>query len=298
MRQTSILILIVVAFAWSALGPVAAAEPAFGRVLVTQAALSALAALPADAKAQPLSAFYARYQPYLEAHSGTTNFLERMDQEERPQNFIDLDALGTAPAFAEIPHDYDAAVTKFGVVKLRTSGTAPWALSQHFRQLVYAFQNRDLPAILLHSARIDAYCFALHQPFHTTKNYDGMATGQFGIHSRFEGLPERRKMTASDLKVGVPTIITRLPEIGFTWATQSWGQVAVVLAADKASQAAPPGTKPDDFFDAQALPVMRTQLSQAATDYASLLYSAWTRAGQPALPEEINPSKAPVKVVP
>ena len=279
--------------------PASAAEPTGGRVLVTQAALGALASLPASANAQPLSAFYERYRPYLEAHSFTNKPRERRDPDEKSQNFIDLDALGTAPAFADIPHDQDAAVTKFGRPKMRASGTAPWALGQHYQQLVYAFQDRDLPAILLHSARLDVFTYDLHQPFHVTKNYDGMETGQYGIHNRFEGLPEQRKMTVADLTPGVPAVINNVPEAGFTWATQSWGQVAAILDADKAARKAPgdaaTGASQEDLFAAKARPITQTQLSQAATDLASLYYSAWEQAGRPPLPDEINPVKPPAK---
>ncbi len=278
-------------------GPRAASatEPSLGRLLVTQAALSALTKMPASASVQPLAAFYQKYRPYLEAHSGTTNSNERMDRLEKSRNYIDLDTLGTGLAFDDIPRNEEDAVKKYGLPALRDAGTAPWALGEQFQELVYAFQNRDLPAILQHSARINSYTYALHQPFHTTKNYNGQNTEQYGIHSRFEDLPKVFRLNASDLTPGVPTNLGLVPNAGFDWAVQAYRQVGYVLAADKAASSGPTVTKYEELFTERVLPRSKSQLSLAATDLASLYYSAWLQAGRPPLPSDINPDPSSVK---
>lgn len=65
-------------------------------------------------------------------------------------------------------------------------GQAPWVIADLQTQLTAAMASNDW----LRAARLAAaqghYVADIHQPLHTTENFDGQKTGQFGIHLRWE----------------------------------------------------------------------------------------------------------------
>ena len=63
-------------------------------------------------------------------------------------------------------------------------------MTGHLRRSFEEFPPRSAPYTVsntvLYAACSAHYIQDAHQPFHATDNYDGVATGQRGIHSRFE----------------------------------------------------------------------------------------------------------------
>jgi hypothetical protein len=70
-------------------------------------------------------------------------------------------------------------------------GTAPWNVFRVTKQLTRAFENKDVPSILRFSADLGHYIGDLNVPLHTTANYNGQLSNQYGIHGFWESrLPE------------------------------------------------------------------------------------------------------------
>src|ERR1043166_6655318 len=59
---------------------------------------------------------------------------------EAPNHFLDFDweGYGKYP-FTELPHDYTAAIAKFGRARIEENGTLPWRTEEYFGNLRRAF---------------------------------------------------------------------------------------------------------------------------------------------------------------
>ncbi|HSI78072.1 MAG TPA: zinc dependent phospholipase C family protein [Lunatimonas sp.] len=109
---------------------------------------------------------------------------------EAEKHFLDADAYGDSAIYL-LPRYWSGAVEQYGEKHLREHGIAPWSTYQTFLQLVRAMQAKDKKAILRISADLGHYIGDIHVPLHTTMNYNGQLTGQYGIHGFWESrIPE------------------------------------------------------------------------------------------------------------
>lgn len=129
--------------------------------------------------------------PYLEALQEAAVDPDRRKSEpgvadEGKRHFIDLDALEPYP-FEAFPHALAEAETKYGKLHLHNQGIVPWAIAESYHNLVIAWQEGD-PNWLRWWGDLAHYVADIHQPFHTTANFDGQKTGNRGIHALFEAV--------------------------------------------------------------------------------------------------------------
>jgi len=109
---------------------------------------------------------------------------------EAEKHFIDLDTYGDS-ALYQLPHAWKDAVDLYSEDSLRKHGISPWSTYQTFTYLTYAFQKKDASAILRLAADLGHYLGDINVPLHSTKNYNGQYSGQYGIHGFWESrLPE------------------------------------------------------------------------------------------------------------
>ncbi|MGL1888566.1 MAG: zinc dependent phospholipase C family protein [Reichenbachiella sp.] len=109
---------------------------------------------------------------------------------EAPRHYIDLDVYGDS-ALYRLPHRWDSAVAVFTEDTLQAYGIVPWHIMLMKWQLTKAFEEHDLVNILKYSADMGHYIADANVPLHTTENYNGQLTGQYGIHGFWESrLPE------------------------------------------------------------------------------------------------------------
>ena len=215
--------------------------------------------------------------------------------EEPPRHFLDMDSYGPFP-FANLPHDYNAAVAARGAGFVVKNGVLPWRaqeisdqLRDAFRQLPTSPYARDNIKIL--TAVIAHYVGDAFQPFHAAANYDGQMTGQQGIHARFE--TELFDRYQGRLKLSPPPL-TRVPstrEFIFSTLTDSFTFVQPILDADRAA------TQGRESYDEgyfarlfeKSGPIMEKRIGGAISGVASIVTQAWIDAGKPALPAEAPP---------
>ena len=214
-------------------------------------------------------------------------------EEESPRHYVDMDAYGPYP-FKDLPHDYDAAVTRFGKDFVTKNGTLPWRAEEIYRKLVEAFQqnagySRD--NIKFFSAVIAHYVGDAHVPFHASLNHDGQLTQQWGIHSRFEAELFDRYRTRLRVLPRPVAPIENPREFIFSALTSGFPFVETVLAAD-ARAVAGREVYDNQYFAmmfASVRPVLEQRLGEAVTGAASMITAAWIEAGRPPLPVQAPP---------
>lgn len=204
---------------------------------------------------------------------------------ESPRHFIDLDSDGAEGA-RDYPDDYWIAVGLLGKSRVDKRGTVPWRIGEYYGKLVRAFRQQDARSIIEISTWLGHYASDAHVPFHATVNYDGQATGQKGIHARFETALVDQMIKPTDLKARASTLIENPVSSAFRWARTSLALCPAILAADKRGllKDADYGFNYFTEFGSTARPIAIQQLERSAHDTASLWYSAWAQAGKPAVP--------------
>jgi hypothetical protein len=109
---------------------------------------------------------------------------------EAEKHFLDADVYGDSAVY-NLPRYWNQAVEKFGEEELRKHGIGPWNAYNTKNQLTEAFKRKDQKAILRLAADLGHYIGDINVPLHTTKNYNGQLTNQYGIHGFWESrVPE------------------------------------------------------------------------------------------------------------
>lgn len=137
-----------------------------------------------------LIGFYKKHIVYLTENAINPDQRRYAVDDEAPRHYIDLDVYGDS-ALQVVPHNWFEAVEKYTEDTLQAYGIVPWHITLMKYQLTKAFEERDLDKILRYSADIGHYIGDSNVPLHTTENYNGQLTGQYGIHGFWESrLPE------------------------------------------------------------------------------------------------------------
>ncbi len=111
-------------------------------------------------------------------------------ENEAARHYIDIDHYGDSSIFT-MPQYWFEAVKKYSEDTLTAYGIVPWHINFMKYQLTEAFKERNVHRILTLSAEIGHYISDANVPLHTTENYNGQLTDQYGIHGFWESrLPE------------------------------------------------------------------------------------------------------------
>jgi len=216
------------------------------------------------------------------------------EPEEFLRHFVNLDRYGQFP-FAEFELDFRRTVQKWGEPKVTENGTLLWAAHRSFEALSQAFRNSDTEQILRHASDLSHYIADLHQPLHTTINYNGQLSGQLGIHFRFEvDLASRyidriqfTKMPAADLG-DVLTSLHSMAVESFVWIDNillADRQVVSQLGIERKEYLGgrPRKIYPEPYFEhlfQQLGSPLELRLNQAVHRLNSLWWMAWVKGTQ------------------
>lgn len=216
--------------------------------------------------------------------------------EEPPRHFLDIDAYGKEPPFPELPHDYDAAVAKFGKEMVEKNGLLPWRVAEMHGRLVKAFDGIKSGTtpwatddVKFFSAVLAHYVGDAFVPLHAVVNYDGKLTNQDGVHARFETDLFRRYQPK--LTIAPPPVkpVTDAREFIFATLYDSFRLSSAVLAAD--ARAIGDRDEYDDrYYDAffaEIRPVLERRMSDAASGIAGIIVGAWELGGRPDMLREV-----------
>ena len=134
--------------------------------------------------------FYKHHIQYITENAVNPDRRRYAVDYEAPRHYIDLDVYGDSAVY-KIPRYWNEAVEKFTEDTLQAYGIVPWHVHFVTYQLTEAFKENDAEDILRYSSDLGHYIADANVPLHTTENYNGQLTGQYGIHGFWESrLPE------------------------------------------------------------------------------------------------------------
>lgn len=134
--------------------------------------------------------FYKYHIQYLTEKAVNPDMRRYIVPDEAARHYIDLDIYGDS-AWAKVPRYWNEAVEQYGEDSLKAFGIAPWHIYRVKSWLTRAFLDQNATQILRLSVDLGHYVADAHVPLHTTHNYNGQFSGQYGIHGFWESrLPE------------------------------------------------------------------------------------------------------------
>jgi len=279
--------------------------------------------LAIDATPEPLRTMLNKYLPELQETSmdpdrrksepGTDN--------ESGRHYIDIDFFEAYP-FEAFPQELNLAEAKYGSIEINRQGIVPWAIEESFQNLVEAWETND-PNWMRWFGDLAHYVGDLHQPMHTTANFDGQKSGNRGIHALFESVmvdgfwddsqvthfrpPDAVWQAVSHFMPTAPGLgsiasftsaymtdlmilqdfepVENPLEEAFLIVVDSYTTLEDLLAAhDKAQEHRQTNPKfYSTFWDEGADKVMERQINKGAYTLARYIMGAWLKAGQPSL---------------
>jgi hypothetical protein len=189
--------------------------------------------------------------------------------------------------------------------ELSAHGVLPYNLLQVYNRLIKAFERKDYALILKYSSDIGHYIGDAHVPLHTTSNYNGQKTDQVGIHGFWESrLPELFADETYDYFVGKADEVKDPGTYFWNIVLKSNTYLDSVLLTEKALFKSFPTDNIMCFEDRNGT-IVKTYCKDYSTAYhnrmtgmvedrmraaihsvGSIWYSAWVKAGQPALDDK------------
>ncbi len=251
-----------------------------------------------------LKPFYEHHRLEVEERITAPDLWRNVGSDDDPNHFVDFGVPEYgSPPFLLLPREHGAALNKFGAAVLKKYGTLPWREEEMAGGLRRAFENVGRKSMFAISDVTLFTGFAAHylqdayQPFHATDNYDGQKTGNVDVHARFETELIQRFESRLQLTPGRPAPMPSARDAAFDALIASYGDVAKVLAADNLAKAGK-DLYDDDYFEkffVAVKPVLEERLSAAVTATASLIITAWERAGKPVMFTEVPRTPKPVR---
>jgi hypothetical protein len=242
--------------------------------------------------------FYKKHIEYLTEHSIDPDKISRVDPDEAPRHYIDMEYFGNPD---DIPVYWKQAVQKYGEDSLKSFGVLPWHISTMLFRLTEAFKEQDAFRILMLSARLGHYVADATMPLHTTKYYNGRTPEERGIHAFWETrIPE---LIAADFNffVGKASYIDNGQLKAWELIHKTHAQVDTVyiiyeklmksFQMDKIYVYDTRGTVTkrnysrefSTTFERESNKMIERNMKLAVINVANFWYTAWVNAGQPDL---------------
>jgi len=134
--------------------------------------------------------FYKHHIQYITENAVNPDKRRYAVDYEAPRHYIDLDVYGDSAVY-KMPRYWNDAIEKYTEDTLQAYGIVPWHVHFVTYQLTEAFKENNAEDILRYSADLGHYIGDANVPLHTTENYNGQLTDQYGIHGFWESrLPE------------------------------------------------------------------------------------------------------------
>jgi hypothetical protein len=233
----------------------------------------------------------------LENYASAADNRKSSDPTEAPKHFIDID---NYPEFIDsgwIDQNYDSLVFKYGSNFVLKQGVLPWAAITAFDSLRENLIRKDWDKAGIIAADLGHYMGDAHMPLHLTNNYNGLFTGQTGIHSRFESTMINRYSAGIIYNSDTAKFIEDVSDYIFQTIYANYPYLDSLLAADLKAKADADGQYDDLYYQKmwEYSKDFTTELFRnATTAIANLIYTAWVNAGKPletpaVISEEMKP---------
>jgi len=247
--------------------------------------------------------FYKRHIDFISDHAVDPDRRRYAVLGEAERHYIDIDhyAHGGVDPFTVVPRRWEDAVAKFSEDTLKAYGIVPWHIQVMFGRLVSAFQRGDVDRILTNSADIGHYVADAHVPLHTTENYNGQLTNQYGIHAFWESRIPELSADNYDHLVGRAVYVERILDVAWEAVQASNQLVDSVLSIEmRLSESYPEDQKyvfedrgrngmrlySREFtkaYEDAMMGMVEKRMNASILTLGNVWYSAWVAAGQPDL---------------
>ncbi len=246
--------------------------------------------------------FYKHHIQYLTEKAVNPDKRRYVIKEEAARHYIDIDVYGDS-AIYKMPRYWGDAVAKYGEDSLQAYGIVPWHINLMKFQLTKALLSKDVDRILRYSADIGHYIGDANVPLHTTENYNGQMTGQYGIHGFWESRLPELFFEDYDLYVGKAEYLNNTQLAAWSAVEGAHAALDSVLAFEKSLTEQFTEDKKYSFEERGASTV-RVYSYEFSSEYHAMLngmverqmrkaikmvgdfwYTAWVDAGQPDLNE-------------
>ena len=227
------------------------------------------------------------FQNYITEHSIDPDSRKSQDKTEGHKHYIDIDFYKEF-LNGKMIHDKDSLVTIYGDSVVNKIGLLPWATLMTFDKLTNAFKNVDKDKVLLYASDLAHYVGDAHQPMHTMLNYDGQLTDQKGVHARYEidMIDKYLDELTSETKGYEITYVKQPLDYIFSYLSDSNSLGETIIAGDKFAASKAGTTNGDEYLRLlwfKTKYITEIQFVEAYNSLASLIYTAWVNAGQPAI---------------
>jgi len=229
---------------------------------------------------------------------------------EAEKHFIDADVYGDS-AIYKLPRYWEQAIEYYGEDTLRAYGIGPWNVYRVKMNLTEAFARKDAKAILRLAADLGHYIGDINVPLHTTVNYNGQLTGQYGIHGFWESRIPELLSDDYDFLVGKATYVENTQLAAWSAVIQAHQAVDSVLRFERELSLKFSEDKKYSFIDRGNLSTksysreftkaysdlldgqVERQMRKSIKMTADFWFTAWVDAGQPDLNDLLNNPIAP-----
>jgi len=237
---------------------------------------------------------------YLTAHAVDPDKRRYAIKEEAPRHYIDLDHFCVFPC-KDFPHYWKAAVEKYTEDTLNSYGIVPWHVVAMANRLTDAFKEKDKNKILKTAADLGHYIADAHVPLHTSENYNGQMTNQYGIHGFWESRVPELLGENYDYFVGKATFVKKTNDWIWGIVMDSHQALDTVLGFEKKLSASFPLDRTYSYeqrgetnvkvfseeytkaYDKMMGDLVERRLRASVYDVGSIWYTCWVNAGQPDL---------------
>lgn len=236
-------------------------------------------------------------EPFLVAHASDADNRKGADTAEAPKHFIDIDAY---PNYTSLTHDLNALITQLGWTTVKDRGILPWAIAWAQDSLTEQFRRHDWTKAYQTASDLGHYIGDVHQPLHCTQNYNGVLTGNNGIHSRYESSMLNAHQGEILIPVDTVTLVADPLSTAFEDILYSLSYVDSIMDADTYAKAQSgwngSGPIPSAYYDAlwqRTGGFTRELLRHAARRLAGFWTTAWIHAGLPVVADVPSMSITP-----
>ena len=234
---------------------------------------------------------FKQWGSYLSEHSIDADNRKEQDKSEGPKHYIDIDYYKEF-LNGEMIKDKQQLTALYSDSVVTKIGLLPWATLETFENLKKAFKEKNRDKILILAADLGHYVEDGHQPMHTILNYNGQLTNQKGIHARYEITMVDRYLNEimNSMTAGEVSHIDDVSSFIFNYITNANSVNDVLFSADNFAFNNTGSRENDDYYKLlwfRTKYITCIQFNSAATDLATLLYTAWVEGGKPSL-SEIN----------
>lgn len=209
------------------------------------------------------------------------------DRSEDSRHYIDVErykGIGVTNLPAERARLADSAARRFQPA----DGILPWAIADLMPRLTAAMATNDWDEAARLAGALGHYVGDLHQPLHTTENFDGAVTAAMGVHMRWEEKMPSAEWRSSMLDPSPVAYVSNLWPAVLGWIEESHAHYPAILEADREAVRASGGNVESaayiDKLWEKTGDMFTSQVGLSAGRLASLWYTAWVDAGRPRIP--------------